>query len=205
MERSPTVLNNERGSIMVIGLAVAALITLVGISALTTSNIEVRIASNDHGYKMAFYKAEEGIEVAQELLERNIGRLGFDPDANDENNGKTIKDGHEIDRVYIEPSSLAFWSNDAVELLPTETNRDFYMPPEYSRGEPHTNIAVGINRIIRAPGAAFQMAAGYRGKGKGSANAGTHIIYDIYSRHIGQRNSKATVAIQWRHVVGDER
>ena len=59
-------LKNEDGSIMVVALVILVLLTLIGISASTTSEIETRIAGNDMRYKRNLYSAEAvAMECAQ--------------------------------------------------------------------------------------------------------------------------------------------
>lgn len=61
-------LKNENGSVMVIGLVMLMLLTLLGISATTTSTIEIRIAGNEKEYKRSLYLAEAAaLEFAQEM------------------------------------------------------------------------------------------------------------------------------------------
>jgi hypothetical protein len=86
---------------------------------------------------------------------------------------------------------------------PTNDNRDFFFPSGYSPGEPHTNLTVGGETELSA-GGAIQMAAGYEGRGKGAPSGGAHIVYDIFSEHLGRFNSKSLVRMQWRHVIGQE-
>jgi hypothetical protein len=52
-----------------------------------------------------------------------------------------------------------------------------------------------------ANGSALAMAAGYEGKGKGSAGGGAWIIYDIRSQYNGIENTRARVWSRWRHVM----
>jgi len=51
-------LRNEDGSVLVIALIILVLLTLLGISATTTSQIEIQIAENERSHKIAFYAAE---------------------------------------------------------------------------------------------------------------------------------------------------
>ena len=53
-------LNNEDGSVLVIALLMLAFLSILGVSATTTSTIEVQIAGNDRNFKQNFYKAEAG-------------------------------------------------------------------------------------------------------------------------------------------------
>ena len=50
-------------------------------------------------------------------------------------------------------------------------------------------------------GSAIQMAAGYEGLGKGTAESGGSILFDVYVQHIGSNNSFATHFMQWSHVI----
>jgi hypothetical protein len=73
-----------------------------------------------------------------------------------------------------------------------------------SDDEPETGYLYigGFTEML--PGGALQMAAGYEGKGKGSAGGGVAKIIDIYSRFQGALNSQSTVLFGWRHLIGSE-
>ena len=51
-------LRNEDGSVLVIALIMIVLLTLLGISATTTSQIEIQITENEKSHQIAFYAAE---------------------------------------------------------------------------------------------------------------------------------------------------
>ncbi len=51
-------LRNEDGSVLVIALIMIVLLTLLGISATTTSQIEIQITENERSHEIAFYAAE---------------------------------------------------------------------------------------------------------------------------------------------------
>ena len=187
MIRINSTLKNETGSTIVVALMIIAIISILAISDIYSSFTETRIAGHDVRYKMAFYRADGGTELAAELLEQNAAcAVGF---AN-----STIGD------VAVDVPN--FWLNLSA-TKPTDSNRDFHFPSGYSPGEPHTNMTVGGNTAL-STGGAIQMAAGYEGKGKASAAGGAHIAYDIVSGHVGTFNSQAMVRLQWRHVVGQE-
>lgn len=61
-----SLLKNEDGSIMVLALIILVLLTLMGISATTTSTIEVQIAGNARQIVEDFYIAEAGVHTALE-------------------------------------------------------------------------------------------------------------------------------------------
>ncbi len=60
---------NEDGSALVISLIMLVLLTLIGISASTTSEIELKISGNDKLHKMAFYTAESGWQMGANYLD----------------------------------------------------------------------------------------------------------------------------------------
>ena len=61
---------NDRGSALVVALLILVLLTLMGISATTTSTIEVQMAGNEKFHEMAFYAAESGWQEALNWLDR---------------------------------------------------------------------------------------------------------------------------------------
>jgi len=180
-------LKSETGSTIVVALMIIAIISILAISDIYSSFTETNIASQDVRYKMAFYRADGGTELAAELLEQNVNcAAGFTSST--------------IGTVGIDVAD--FWLNLSADT-PSDTNRDFYFPSGYNPGDPHTNITVGGNTAL-STGGAIQMAAGYEGKGKGAGVGGAHIAYDIVSGHDGAFNSRAVVRLQWRHSIGQE-
>jgi len=51
-------LNNEKGTVLVVALLILVILTIIGISATTTTDIETQIAGNEKFQKIAFYAAE---------------------------------------------------------------------------------------------------------------------------------------------------
>lgn len=180
-------LKSEAGSTIVVALMIIAIISILAISDIYNSFTETNIAGQDVRYKLAFYRADGGTELAAELLEQNVNcAAGFTNST--------------IGNVTVDEPE--FWLNVSASK-PSDTNRDFYFPSGYNSGQPHTNITVGGNTAL-STGGAIQMAAGYEGKGKGAGAGGAYIAYDILSGHVGSFNSRAVVRLQWRHVIGQE-
>jgi hypothetical protein len=195
-------LKDETGSVLIVALMIVVLLTIIGISASTTSTIDIQIAGNEKLYKIAFYAADGGTELAHELLEENICcPTGF---SNSIINGEIAIEGD--DDINDSPIPLAFWQNETLSGSVDDvddTLRHAYFPSGYTGSDPHTNLTFNGNTQL-STGSALQMAAGYEGKGKGTAGAGGYILYDIYSQHKGRGGSESTVTIQWRHMIGQE-
>ena len=78
-------LKNEEGSALLLALLILVLLTLMGISATTTSTIEVQMAGSEKFYELAFYSAESGWQRALNWLDGQypgpIENLGWDDTA----------------------------------------------------------------------------------------------------------------------------
>ena len=49
---------NEDGSVLVVAIVILMLLTIIGIAAMSTTNVELKISGNEKSYKMALYAAE---------------------------------------------------------------------------------------------------------------------------------------------------
>ena len=179
--------SNEHGSAIVLTIMVLTILVIIGVVAISTSNVELQIATSDARHKIAFHEADGATEFGSELVEQNISCSGFGI----------------ADRYWSFKSYVAGPLDESAATKPSDANRDFYFPGTYTGNDPHTNLTVGGATTL-ALGGAIQMAAGYEGKGKGAPSGGAHIIYDIFSDRTGLFNSKSLVMLQWRHVVGQE-
>jgi len=65
-------MKDEGGSVLIIALIMLVLLTLLGISATSTSNLELQISNNEKNYKKAFYVANAGIEHARAMLTQSM-------------------------------------------------------------------------------------------------------------------------------------
>ena len=187
-------MNNSNGGVTIAALLILAVLTIIGISSISTSNIEVQIATNDKVHKMAFYAADGGTELGTELLELNIAcASGFTSD-----NLSVTDDVTVVDRDFWmqgdEPSR-----SDSIPF-PSDTERDVLIN---NAAGTNTNLSIfGVTAL--GIGGAIEMAAGYEGKGKGAAGGGVSLLYQIFSQHLGLADSESVVAIEWRHNIGSE-
>jgi hypothetical protein len=65
--------NPEQGSVIIVALVMLVLLTIIGMSASTTSEIEMLIAGNERVYKQNFYRAEATAMEAVQLMENDPG------------------------------------------------------------------------------------------------------------------------------------
>ena len=194
--RQPSSLNNSSdGWVTVAALLILAILTVVGISSISTSNVEVKISTNDRFHKIAFYGADGGCELGTELLELNIAcPTGFSTD------NLVIGNVTVVDKdFWLKNEEPEDGSGNPIPY-PSDTEHDIQIDP--SSG-PHTNLSI-FGTTALGVGGAIEMAAGYEGKGKGVAGGGVSLLYEIHSQHFGPARSQSNIAIQWRHNIGSE-
>ena len=196
MKRRWSQMNNSNGGVTIAALLILAILTIIGIASISTSNIEVQIATNDKVHKMAFYAADGGSELGTELLELNIAcASGFTSD-----NLAVTDDVTVVDRDFWMQNDEPKDGSDNVIPYPSNTERDILIN---NTAGTNTNLSIfGVTAL--GVGGAIEMAAGYEGKGKGAAGGGVSLLYQIFSQHLGLADSESVVAIEWRHNIGSE-
>lgn len=168
------------GSITVIALLILVVLTLMGVGATTTSEIELRIAGNQKFHLIAFESADSGVYVTPKLISsclENNDEQSF-PDVTYLGSGGTF---------YRE--LLGFDAYDAsrdVRFVVTGFNADV----DVSRLGVQYNTGSGV-----------EFGSGAEGIGVGSPG-GVSILYDIDSLGDGPSSSVANVSGVYRKVVG---
>ena len=205
MMMHPAYINDESGSVTAVVVLIMALIAFIGFYSMSGSITELNTATNDFLYKKAFYSADGAIEFGAELLEQNIAsQSGFELENEDD---EFLIFGSGGDGIRIESTSLAFWSKDMDSVAqPSDADRDFCFPAsacDPGSDQPHINLSAGGDSAF-SKGAGTAIGAGYQGKGKGLAGGGGYIAYNIFSQYIGKRDNTSTIAVQYRHVIGQE-
>ena len=187
--------NSQQGLVTIAALLFLIVLTIMGTSAISTSTMEVQIATNDEIHKMAFYAADGGADLGTELVELNIAcPNGFASD------DLAISYINIIDRdFWMQQDEPQDGANNVVPY-PTDAERDVLIGDDAGN---HTNLSI-FGRTAFGVGGAIEMAAAYEGKGKAAASGGVSLDYQIYSQHLGYANSESVVAIHWQHVVGNE-
>ncbi|MFC1813101.1 PilX N-terminal domain-containing pilus assembly protein [Thermodesulfobacteriota bacterium] len=206
-------IRNEDGSVVFVAIVILILLTLMGLSATTTSTIEVQIAANEYLHKEALYFADGSTEVGIELLEQNLAcPIGFKSDnLHDEfsNNLEVIDKDFWIqsgppDYFPVGAPDGEFTKDDIGDDDDDPSNdgsRDIRVPRDDS--QPHSNLTFYGNTVM-STGSSIMMAAGYEGKGKGSAGGGAYLLFNVYTRHFGKKGSEILLMNLWRHVIGME-
>ena len=172
----------ERGAVLAVCLIILALLSLLGVAALNTTDTEMMISANERDHKEAFYYADGGTGVGSTLLEQAI-ELGESPSPAGfvMNNTAFFMD----DRSWENSGSF------------NATNSSFSF---YHNGTQGTFVRIGGEEGY-VPGSAAQITFGYKGVGKGAGSGGGRVDYLIRSHRAGARNSAAEIDVEWRHIT----
>jgi hypothetical protein len=181
--------NNEDGSVLVIALLILVFLTIIGISATTTTNIELQIAGNEKFHKIAFYHADSGVYTTPKLIsgcidsgsEINIGSGTTEPDI----------------RYSTGSSSTLFYG----QVMGYDTYDGGTKDIEFTLSGFDVGVDVRRDRAENLAGGAVEFAAGAEGIGSGSGG-GVAIYYEMNSSGNGPANSISNVSAFYRKVVG---
>jgi hypothetical protein len=210
-------IDNQRGSALVVALLMLVVLTLIGISATTTTTFELQIATNDKLFKRAFYAADGATEMCGEVIEQNIEERNWNNKITRGNLAvwrQTKKeDGTFVDladgNLYLnrDDDLIPSTTDQTVSVLPTDENYDLIYPLTGVNtgswtltGAAHTSMKVVGNTTL-STGSAVQLIAGYEGKGKGASAGGAWITYDVRANRDDVRNTQARILLGWRHVL----
>ncbi|MBW1864719.1 MAG: pilus assembly PilX N-terminal domain-containing protein, partial [Deltaproteobacteria bacterium] len=70
-------IQNESGSVTIIAaVLILVIVTLVGLSAMDTTTVELQIASNDQRSRIAFYNADSGVYGIPKIISRIVDTSG---------------------------------------------------------------------------------------------------------------------------------
>ena len=106
-----TTLKNENGSVIVAALLVLVLLTIIGISAISTSNTELGITANAQLHKMSFFVAESGWHVMTDWLDDQYPLPTVDLGSDDWRGSDTINNDPGEDTVVDEHNEWIDFTN----------------------------------------------------------------------------------------------
>ena len=184
-------IQDESGSLTIIAaIMVLLVITLVGISAMDTTTVELQIAGNDQRSRIAFYNADSGVYGIPKIISRIIDTS--DP----------VGIAGETDSI----ATGVDW--DASTNQVTFYNQvmgyaDYDWLPDVTMGQGGFNTEVDVERIrskVLAGGGA-EFASGVEGIGVGTTG-GVAVYYELDSMGQSTRGAVSNVIADYRKVVG---
>ena len=181
-----TTLHSEEGSMIVIALLVLVILTLIGASITSRTQVEIQISGNDSFHRMAFHLADSGTSAAPKVISTF---LDVGPEAS-------------IDGVkYLKPDGTVgadgTFYRELMGYAPHDAAHDLRFEVD-----PHT-IDVDVRRIaqVNLAGRGSEFAAGAEGVGVGSTG-GVAILYEVDSQAPGPNVALSNVSAIYRKIVG---
>lgn len=175
-------MQNENGSALTVVLFVLTLITLLGITAINTSNVELQIASNDQFVKMAFYNADNALYGTAKLISMSVNERG---------------------------SIAAGPGTHASGIAYAQTKSHFYRQvagfADYDAGDPDVDFnAGGINATadVRRLGQRYAYGGGAEFAAEGVAASTLVVDYEINATGISDHGATSELSATYRKVVG---
>jgi hypothetical protein len=191
MKTMKSYIQDESGSVTIIAaVLILVIVTLVGLSAMDTTTVELQIAGNDQRSRIAFYNADSGVYGVPKIISR-------------------IVDTSDPVGVAGEAGSIAAgvaWDAS------TDQNTFFNQVMGYGVYDPTQDVVMGQggfstqvdvervrSRVLAGGGAEF--ASGAEGIGVG-ATGGVAVYYELDSWGQSTRRAVSNVIADYRKVVG---
>jgi len=179
---------NQEGSVLVVALMILVILTLLGISATTSTDIELRIAGNERNYKMTFFQADSGIYATPKVISACV-----DVDS------KWLDDNKELKITSIQ--ALGSNPDDLyMEIIGLKTY-DSGPDLQYSLNNYPVKVDIKRTGVENVAGGAVEFASGAQGIGGGSAG-GIALLYDLDSTGEGPAAAVATISAVYRKMIG---
>lgn len=183
-------LTNENGSVLLISMLVLLILTIIGIQALDTTDIELSVAANDRTYKEALNAADGGSYVAIKVVSQALNESGSPtltaPLTYIANDGSTDSNPPSPDTFYLELLGVNAY----------ESENDLAFPVS-----PTTNAVADVEPlgVVNLAGGGAEFASSYSGVG---ASGPKGARYGIRVRTTAPNNSRAQVYVQYMKALG---
>jgi hypothetical protein len=222
---------DDSGMALIVAVVMLVALTVIGIAALTMTNVGLKMAAGEKAFNVALYNADAGVSITAEVLEQAIlfrwppVKVAF------KTSGGPIfvnDDGFWNEDMVFDPASVAgagltrtyvTWPYDYYD--DQNTHRPVYGQAAHNHDEegdaydlkyevPLGNGAAAKGRVDvdylqmeETPGSSTLAGMGYDGQARGVAGGGARRVYGFAVRGDGPAltNSKVRVAVTYDHVL----
>jgi len=178
---------DQNGMVLILTLLIMAIMSIIGVAAMTRSRIDIQVSHNTKVARQAFYMADSGIEMSPKIIRQiidqgvvpNIPNLGLDNNLMNEVMGYATESST-VDAVYpqiINPD-LALTMGDVSVFTDIDRTGQGFMS-----------------------GSGVEFGSGAEGAGVGAAG-GVMIFYTLDSVGQAPRSARSRVDAYYRYVVG---
>ena len=164
---------NEEGVVLVLCLITLVLLTLIGISATTTSQLEAEISGNDKTYKEAFYAAEVSLTAGETVVNSLLSRLDLNEGTT---TGRYVKDTQpKWDQLKWDNTDTAVVASDSIPVGLSKMSA----PPRYTIEEKRFRR----NSLVLGPDPSTgTYLFTVKGQGTGTNKAAQVLLESIYAK-----------------------
>ncbi len=179
----------EKGMALIIALMMLAMLSLLGASALLTTNVDLKISGNTKAGRTAFFTAEGAAQVTGGAIEDCITDAGWEaPYAY--GTGVEVKDG----AFPFEVRGLDDDGDPAVD--DRDGAPDIVLSPPLD-----ASVDVDKGQTVPVAGSSILGASGYEGIGKGAAGGGMKIVYHIQVRGEYGTRAMSLLFMSYDHFI----
>jgi hypothetical protein len=181
---------NEKGMALVIALMLLSVLSLLGASALLTTNVEVKITSNTKLGRIAFFAADGAGNAAAGILEDNITDVGWSDDFQ-YSDGVSVTDG-----------DFAFEVRNEDDDGDGDTIDDVSDAPDISFDDTFTaTVDVDKGPTVPVAGSSAVSATGFEGAGKGAAGGGLKTVYHLHTKGVFDTRAISLIFMTYDHYL----
>ena len=185
--------NKERGIALVVALMLLAVMSLLGASALLTTDVETKIAGNTKIGRTAFYSADGIGQATAGIIEDCISDVGWADDY-DYGSGTVA--------VSVKDGDFAFEARDLDDDADGNVDNDRITAPDIEFSSPMAGTAdVDKGPTVPVAGSSAVSAAGYEGAGKGAAGGGLKTVYHIRTRGLFGSRAMSLLFMTYDHYI----
>ena len=174
---------NDEGFVLITSMMIMVILTIIGIMAVSTTEIELMVAGNDKVAKAAFYRADSGIFTAPKVIREAIDAgpgievrsmaLDYDP-------------APDSDQEEFFRKIMGF--NDATTNI------------AFSQGEGEIDTDIYRSGAAKLPGESVEFASGY--DGGPTTSQGVGIFYTLNATGTAPANAESTIQALYRFIPG---
>jgi hypothetical protein len=213
----------ERGVALILAIVTLIVLTVIGIAALTSTNVELKVAGGEKAYNIALYSADASSSVTAEVLEEAIAVRGLSSGSYKDSSSRIIVgDGAFWDEPIVKEGSAKTWMSWARDYYSDQTGVRAYDQAEHNHDEDSGSVDLRIDIPIKSGGSArtsanvdvdylqFEqlaggsslMAMGYEGVGKGIAGGGAKRVYGFADRGDGPTaTTRVRIYLTYDHII----
>ncbi len=208
-------LKKQQGIALFVGLIMLLILTLVAVTAMKMTMMELRMAKSDNLRLNALVTSEGPRKVAGDLLDNHVYHRGW-PKSGEGSDYDTLSDIIPTELSLIKNSGTGFCTASSSNCIPKilynekgvdedildSCSLDIDMKYEFSSSEGGgtADIMVVLGLVTISPGNSAAMVSGYEGVGKALATSGAQMLFIVRSvAQFGQ--AKATTDTDYRIIV----